>query len=133
MAELKLNPSDIRVGYLTIIHEDDSKEVFEVRNITKFRVENDKQDRTKIKIVADVEIDYRPAPPLPKRVYELDSTHKGLYLTYGLIRGRIEDVRPVETSDGRDNWSVCAVGITVGGRDYLLNDNDPITVTRSAI
>jgi hypothetical protein len=132
MAQAKLNPSDIRVGYLTIIHEDDSQEVIEIRNITKFRVEDDKQDRTKIKIVADTEIDYRPAPPLPKYVYDLTSLHEGLYLTYGLIRGRIDRVVPIETSDRFENWSVCAVNATVGGVEYKFNYNDRITVTRKS-
>jgi hypothetical protein len=130
MAQFKLNPSNTRVGYLTLINEDGSQETIEIRNIVKFRVEDDKHDRTKIKIVADTKIEYRPAPPLPKRVYDLTSLHRGLHLTYGLIHGRIEDVRPVETSDGCDNWNVCAVNVTVGGRDYRFNDNDPITVTR---
>lgn len=130
MAQLKLNPSNVRVGYLTIIHEDGSKEIIEIRNLVKFRVEDDKQDRTKIKIIADTEIEYRPAPLLPRYVYDLTPAHAGLHLIYGLIRGKIEEVKPIETSDGRDNWSVCAVLVSVGGVDYRLNHNDPITVTR---
>lgn len=130
MAKLKANSSDIRVGYLTILHDDGSEEDIEIRNFVKFRMKGDKYGTTKIKIIADTQIEYRPAPPLPKRVYELTSLHEGLHLTYGLIRGRIGEVRPVETSDGRDNWHVCAVNVTVGGIDYRLNDNDPITVTR---
>lgn len=130
MAQLNSNQSNTRVGYLTLVNEDGSKEIIEIRNIVKFRMEDDKQDRTKIKIVADTQIEYRPAPPLPKHVYELSPVHRGLHLTYGLIHGRIEEVRPVETSDGRDNWNVCAVNVTVNGVDYRFNDNDPITVTR---
>lgn len=130
MAQLKLNPSNVRVGYLTIIHEDGSKEVIEIRNLVKFRVEGDKQDRTKIRIIADTQIEYYPAPLLPRYVYDLTPAHEGLHLIYGLIRGKIEEVRPIETSDGRDNWNVCAVNVTVDGVVHRINDNDPITVTR---
>jgi len=130
MTQLKPNPSNIRVGYLTIIHEDGSKEDIKIRNVTVLRVEDDKSDRTKIKIIADTEIEYRPAPPLPKKAFELDSTHEGLHLYYGHIRGKINRVKPVEVSDGRDNWYVCSVVVEVNGVTHRINDNDPITVTR---
>lgn len=130
MAQFKPTASNTRIGYLTLINEDGSQEVIEIRNIVKFSVEDDKHDRTKIKIIADTQIEYRPAPPLPKRVYELTSLHRGLHLTYGLIHGRIEEVCPIETSDGRDNWNVCAVRVTVNGVEHHLNDNDSVTVTR---
>lgn len=130
MAQFKTNPSDARIGYLTLKNEDGSKEVIEVRGITKFRMEDTKFGQTKIKIIADTTIEYIPAPPLPKYIYDLSSRHEGLYLTYGLIRGRMEEVCPIEVSDGRDNWSVCAVRVTVNGVDHRFNDNDPITVAR---
>jgi hypothetical protein len=130
MAKLKENPSPVRVGYLTLIHEDGSKEVLEVSTVIKLRVKDTKNGGSKVVIEADVEIEYRPAPPLPKYIYELNSRHEGLHLTYGLISGKIERVVPIETSDGRDNWRVCAVNVTVNGRHHRFNDNDPITVTR---
>jgi len=130
MAQFSPSPSDIKVGYLTLIRRDGSKETIEITAITKMRVESIKGDQTKIKIIADTEIEYTPAPPMPRYVYELSSRHEGLHLNYGLIHGKIDRISAIETSDGRDNWNVCAIEATIGGRDYRFNDNDPITVTR---
>lgn len=130
ISNLSPSPSPVKVGYLTLIHEDGSKESIEITAITSLRVEPTKGDHTKIKIIADTEIKYTPAPPMPKRIYELSSLHVGLHLNYGLIHGRIDEIHAIETSDGRDNWSVCAISATIGGRHYRFNDNDPITVTR---
>lgn len=126
----KSNPSDITVGYLTLIRRDGSKEDIKITSIAKMRVESVKGDLTKIKIIADTETKFTPAPPMPERVFELSSLHVGHHLTYGLIYGRIERINAIETSDGRDNWSICAVHATIGGRDYKFYDNDRITVTR---
>lgn len=127
---MKPNPSPVKVGYLTLIHEDGSKETLTVSAITKLKVDPVQSDKTKIKIIADTSIEYSTAPPMPKRIYELSPLHVGLHLNYGLIHGRIDHISRIEVSDGRDNWSTCAVKATIGGRDFRFNDNDPITVTR---
>lgn len=130
MAQFSPTPSDIVVGYLTLIRRDGSKEDIKITSLSKLRVEPVRGDKTKIKIIADTEIEYTPAPPLPWSIFQLSSLHVGLYLTYGPIHGRIDRINTIETSDGRDNWSVCAIHATIGGRDYRFNDNDRITVTR---
>lgn len=60
--------------------------------------------------------------PLPTKAFDLNTTHIGYYLEseHG-ARGRILDVKVIETSDGRDNWSTCRVEVELDEGDGPFN------------
>lgn len=57
-----------------------------------------------------------PKIKLPTRAFDLNSRHVGYYLkSENGTEGRILDVKIIEESDGRDNWSTSKVEVELDG------------------